>query len=456
MTRTLAGVVSILLVGSSLAEIPPPPDGLSQAYEKAGRDLAAGGDRKAIRDTLRDAIAGNPRSTYLPDAERLARDLTFSIENPARPDDPPERRLAETRVPFHLVAYSDNWDEALRKHRDAKSADPVGRLLAADRSVIENLIPILKDDSPTRAFQEHAISRGGLSSVPRACDYALALIEFHSLCRFFDNASSGGLFHALPDENRAKIAQRIAIWWKENRTESVTAGIRDQIPFADFYAKVWMARTLIRLGEKGDRADREHGLEVLRQLVRNNPLTHLASYTANALAEFGDLSPRDLFYEAWKAGLGNPGIMHDPGIAFYLMKHGGRREWELLLAVSQDDVQNGRDAGGGAVWAAVVNGTGPDTSPYVIPILGLVLQQTQSTGSRSVAGSDEVQSFSSADKAAEHLQKKTGLDFGYKPAAKLSERLAAIDKAQKWWESEGKKKYTFDSIEAELVKLGKK
>jgi hypothetical protein len=458
MPRSLTILASfVLLIPALHAEIPPPPDGLSKAYEQAGRDLASGKDRKLVLDALRDAVRLHPKSSYLPEATRLLMDLNYSVENPAKADDSPERRIAETKVPYYLLGYSDNWDEARRSYRDARSTDPVARLLTADRTVIERLIPMLKDDSPTRAFQENALDRGGLPSIPRVSDFALALIEYHSLCRFHDNSSSGTPFHTVPDDERTRVIQRIALWWKENRNESVAAGIRDQIPFADYHAKVWMARTLIRLGEKAkNRADRDHGLDVLRQMVRDGAGSHPSVYAASALAEYGDLSPRDFFFDLWKSTLGQPGIIRDPGIAFYLAEHGGRREWELLYAVAVEDTQNNRDAGGGAIWAAVVNSTEPDTTPFVIPILGLVLQQEHTPGSRSVAGSAEVQSFTYSDKAVEHLQQKTGLDFGYKPPAKLAERNAAIEKAKTWWTAEGQKKYTFDYIEAELVKKAKK
>lgn len=58
-----------------------------------------------------------------------------------------------------------------------------------------------------------------------------------------------------------------------------------------------------------------------------------------------------------------------------------------------------------------------------------------------------VQAFFYDDSALELLQKLTGEDFGYRIEGTANERADAIQKAQQWWQSEGQRKYTFDTIE---------
>jgi hypothetical protein len=89
------------------------------------------------------------------------------------------------------------------------------------------------------------------------------------------------------------------------------------------------------------------------------------------------------------------------------------------------------------------------TNPYAIPILGLALDQSEPTGSRSIENGE--QSFPYADESCEMLQTQVGKDFGYVRNGTAEERLAAIKKAQAWWDAEGKTNYTFDYIEKEMI-----
>jgi hypothetical protein len=235
------------------------------------------------------------------------------------------------------------------------------------------------------------------------------------------------------------------------KDKSVTAGVRAQIFQGSSYADtVWMAKSLALLAEEEKSDDWDFALNVLRKMVKDNPRTHMGAHAAGVLAEFGDMSPVDLFYEEWKSWLGKPGLIHDSGIAFYLCKYGGRREWELLHAMSLLEISEGKGPGSGAVWACAVNSGVADTNPYAIPILGLALGETENTGSRSVPGGS--QAFSYADKACEMLQKQVGLDFGYSRNGTEGKRLDAIRTAQEWWEKEGKANYTFDHIDNISVK----
>jgi hypothetical protein len=428
------------------AEPPPLTDDVSKAYDAALTDFLAGKDKQTIVDRLKPAVANNRDSYYHKRAAEFLADLSAAAKTPPVPADAgPERRLAETRVYFCLLAYSENWEGSLKPYAKKEPTDPVCQLLAEDRTVIGKLLPLLDDRTPTRcADLGIRVNTSHLPVQPRVCDVALAIIEYHSLCRFHHDTVAGYELHQLPADKRETVAKRIGEWWEENRTKSVAAGVRAQFPHANYSAQIWMAKTLVRIGKEQKTDDEEFGLKALRTMVKQGRRGG-GVYAANALAQFGDFSPVDVFYDEWKSV---PELTHDPQITFYLCDHGKRREWELLHTISLEEKRDGKGPSGGAVWSCVVNSGTAKTNPYAIPILGLALDQTENTGSRTVENG--TQSFSYADTATESFQKQVGKDFGYKSAGTAQERLAAIKKAGTWWEAEGKAKYTFDYIEKNL------
>jgi hypothetical protein len=82
-------------------------------------------------------------------------------------------------------------------------------------------------------------------------------------------------------------------------------------------------------------------------------------------------------------------------------------------------------------WAAD-NGKG-----WALPILGWALRRTELTGSRGTSGGGS-QDYSTADVAAELLQKLAEHDFGYRPDDGLPQRQAAIARGRSWWEGQGR------------------
>lgn len=452
MTARAALVVLVLFIGPARAEIPPPPDELSRAYDAALTELRAGKDRQSIADGLKPVVEEYPTSDYASVASAFLVDLSASAKNPPmRPGDPPEKRLADSRVPFYLLKYAENWGEPLKTFALKEPNDPAAQLVAADRAVIARLTLLLTDRSPARS--NNTDSFRWMTPQPRVCDLALALIEYHGKARFDHDTIQGAYLHQLPDSEREKVAQRVAEWWGEVKDKSVAAGVRAQLVHGRSYPEtVWMAKTLARLAEGQQTDDWEFALSFLRGMVNQNRRRHVGAYAAEALAELGDTSAVDVFYDEWKSWLGRRGLIHDSQIAFYLCKHGGRREWELLHTISLSEVRSGKGAGAGAVWACVVNSAVAGANPYAIPILGLALNQTGNTGSRLVEGG--AQSFSYADRACEQLQEQTGKEFGYTRNDTSAARLAAIKKAQGWWSAKGKAKYSFDYIERDMVAGG--
>ena len=438
-----------MCIGSAGAEIPPRPDELSKAYESALARLRAGKDRQHIAELLKPALEMNPTSNYASLAGPFLLDLAASAKNvPAQPGDPPEKRLADARAPFYLLKSAENWDAPLKEFVAKEPDDPAAQIVAADRAVIARLIPLLADRSPTRCNDSFHFHWATPQS--RVCDLALALIEYHGKVRFHHDQIQGVYLHQLPNAERERVTKRVAEWWAEVKDKPVAAGVRAQLVHGRSYPeRIWMAKTLAQLGAGQKTDDREFALNVLREMVRENRRGHVGAYAANALAELGDTSAVDIFYDEWKSWLGRPGLIHESSVAFYLCKHGGRREWELLHAISLSELRDGKSPGAGAVWACAVSSGRAGANPYAIPILALALDQTQYTGSRWVDGA--AQSFSAADTACEQLQKVLAKDFGYKLNGAPAERLAAINKAQAWWLAEGQAKYNFDYIEKEMV-----
>lgn len=437
-------LILIAISGVARAEIDPLPDALSAAYFAAERDLNAGKDRKEIADRLKPVVGKHPTSAYYKLASEFLTDLTESVKNSPKPDADPEKRLADTRIEFGLLHNAENWVGPLKEFLKKEPRDPVCQLVAADRKVIERLLPLLNDRSPTRVPRPRSgVNGSALNPRPRVCDVALAIIEYHSQCRFHYDTIYGRLLHQLPEDGREKVAKRVGEWWQENKDKSIAAGVRAQIPHAGSYPeKVWMAKNLVRLGEGQKTDDKEFGLNVLRDMLKEYRRSHVGGYVADALAELGDMSAVDVFHDEWKARLGQSGFEHDSKIAFYLCAHGKRREWELLHAISLEQVRDDKKVSTGVVWADVINSGKAGTNSFAIPILPLALGYVDTISS---------QPLQYPERAVALLQQQTEKDFGYKPRGTEAERRTAIRKAQQWWDHEGKAKYTFDYIEKHLI-----
>ncbi len=473
--RIAACSIAVLLsLGRLSAEVGPIWDDLAHAFSKVAEGLAAGEDRAKLHDGLTAALKKNKdaESHFLILTRTLAEDLKESAKSAPKPATSKEvaasplKHLRDTKFePFLLGRFdapvmplmgavvtppADVFKNALAAAPD----DPVSRLVAMDRAVITELIPLLADRTPTRAYQKQRWSHDRLR-IPRVCDYALLLIEYHSLCTFHDNASSGELLHELPDierpfsTTREKIAKRVAEWWKTNQNKSIAAGLRDQIAYSnDAYGKFAMVRRLL---QHEDPADKEFALETLRAYVRRYPGNHTSAIAGEMLAQHGDFTLIDEIYKTWHPFRDKPGhYLYESVNIQYLCKYGRRREWELLhdISASELSIIDKWPGGRSMAYGSVVH----NKHPYAIPLQGLVLAQTRISSVRWVGKPAKEQPISSADAAIVLLQEQTGKDFGYKVEGTAAERAEAIKLAQKWWDDEGKAKYTFDYIEKNMVK----
>jgi len=354
----------------------------------------------------------------------------------------PAEFLSETRIPLHLLLYEQNR-AALNHYVQWHPRDPSVVLLAQGRDCIDQLLPHLDNDSPTRISAEFFTS---VPEIPRVSTLALNLIETVSGCRFLHPGGAQSL-------SRAQLIEHVKQWWRENKDKSAAEGIRAQIPYGDGYSMVTMAQNLIRIAGETSPDDREHGLQVIRKIARDP----FYAGAAESLASYGDLSPVEWYYDQFKEWLNSPGRLWDHTIhaMFYLTDHGGRKEWELLCAIAARDIEDARQSRSGRhpfVLGSLVNAKKAQTSPFAIPLLGMALADAKPTGSRWVNEKIGGQSFSKADQTTEYLQKQTGLDFGYRVDGSSQERAAAIQRARKWWTDEGKAKFTFDYIENNLIK----
>jgi len=440
----IAVVALFSLLSAARSDIVPYDD-LLHAVERTGEGLAKGESRKALLSSLEMATEANSKSTYLSLAQSVATDLKQSINKAGglrgeaeHVRKRPERYLMESRVPVHLLLYRANWPAVLGDYRERHPDDPAVLLLTSGRDTIPRLIPLLEDRSPVRSFQNYF---RGIPRIPRTCDYALLLIEYHSRCRFCGHSGSGRYFHLHSDAERKSTIEQVKRWWEQNKMSSVAAGIRNLLKSGWEIGKIEMTQNLVELG---DADDAEFAKQLLREMANTFPGDVVA---AGTLARYcGDLSPLEMYYKKYKESLDKGGIIHDPYVVVYMTNHGGRREWELLTKIAEREINKGLEVGHARVWPALVNCRNAKLSPWAIPALGLALSQTKTSGSRSLVGLKVSQSFSRADVAAELLQKQTGEDFGYAPADSAEKRAAAIRRAQEWWKNTGKSKYTFDAI----------
>lgn len=472
----VSSIAVLFSLGRLAAELPPLWEDSAHAFTAAAEGLAAGADRSKVLEQLTTALAKSKdgeNSYYLPRAQALAKELKDSAKTHPKQAGPrevkaaPLAHLRDTKFEPFLLGRFDEPGGVLfpdtvfvgpdKQFKDALAAqpdDPVTRLVAKDRAIISELIPLLNDLTPTRAYRESNFSKARLR-IPRVCDYALLLIEYHSLCTFHDNASTGELLHELSDierpysTTREKIAKRVAEWWKVNQSKSIAAGLRDQIAHSnDAYGKFAMVRRLL---QHEDPADKEFGLETLRAYVRRYPGNHTSAIAGEMLAQHGDFTLIDEIYKTWHPFRDKPGhYLYESVNIQYLCKYGRRREWELLhdISASELSIIDKWPGGRSMAYGSVVH----NKHPYAIPLQGLVLAQTRISTVRWVGKPAKEQPISSADAAIVLLQEQTGKDFGYKIEGTAAERAEAIKRAQKWWDDEGKAKYTFDYIEKNMVK----
>jgi hypothetical protein len=433
-----------LLFTATLACASPDPirDDLATAYYAAERDLQNGKDRQEIADRLKPVVEKYPKSVYYHLASTFLTDLRDSIGDIPK-DAGPEQRLAETRILLWDIQRSENWPGGEKPFLKADPKDPAYQLLTKDRAIIEKLIPLLTNRAPTRSDNSRNLGGAiGSGMIPQArvCDVALAIIEYHAVCRFFRDSHSLSVFQQQSADRRDKVIQRVRDWWAENKDKSVAAGMRAQFPHAGSYPeKVWMAKALVRVGEGQKTDDKEHGLKLLRDMLKHNP-GHVAAYVADAMAEVGDLSAVDVFYDALKS---SGARSCEPHVVWYLCKHGQRREWELLAEMATAEVARGNASRGEQpVWMSVAGSGVAAKNPYAIPILPLGLSHENRITSEPLQW---------AEQSLRLLQKHVGQDFGYKANAPEDDRRAALRKGQEWWQSEGKAKYTFDYIEKNLL-----
>ena len=115
-TKTIL-IVFAMSVGLGWEDSLFPPDELSKAYDAALADLRAGKDRQSIADRLKPLVDQNAKSPHAGKARNFLLDLIASAKNPpVKMGDPPEKRLADARMPYHLLKYDQIWEAPLKAY----------------------------------------------------------------------------------------------------------------------------------------------------------------------------------------------------------------------------------------------------------------------------------------------------------------------------------------------------
>lgn len=454
--RWLAGVG--LIAAPLVAHADPDPIGpAAQTVERAGRELRAGRPRTEVLAELRTGMRAARRTDDLFGvAVELAIDLEDSIQ---REDLRTAERLDPNRVPERFLADSRwipvRWDPATERRMTWRSSfarvlrDPAKPLLAENRVVIERLLPLLDDRSPTRGFVRPPGNRW--IGVPRVCDLALSLIEFHARVWFYDPFTGVPLLSMHPPAFQDQVGERARRWWEQARSLSIADGVRLQLPASAGFLRANLAESLIAIGEEeGDAALQAEGRGLLAGMLETTggAADALTRHLVERLARDGD--PRGV--EPLHRGLvERQGYRYPlaPEAIDYLARYGGRREWELLTAWAREGyAARGPAPFRAVVGPALVRAAADHPTPWAVPALALALD---APGERSAPGpADPEPDPRLAGQAVTTLQVLTGQDFGHGAGADAATCLVAVARARRWWASDGQARYTFDAIAARL------
>ena len=409
------------------------------AVDRVGIRLAKGDDRQKVLDEFNVELQKHAKTDIQNYGKRLSVDLAASVKTTAKAGETdPVKRLAETKFYRDLLNFYANparFEQFVQENPD----DPATQIMKADHKIIERLLPLLHDRAPTRGYGGQDL--GDAPHVPRVCDCVMTLIHYHSLCYFFDN-SSGGWFHTYDQYDPKKDVQKEVIeevnaWWKACRDKSVTEGLLAHLPRATERSQTLMVRNLVMFGRKGDDEVKKSATELAMGFLRRPDQQRFD--VAYALAHVGDWTAVDLFYDELRAWPEGTRISKNSHLRF-LTRFGGRREWALLIESYPTETVDAH--------VSEISYVGFKT-PYAIPILGEALSWTKVESKRNPRKGG---SYSIADGATEHMQTQTGMEFGYLENTPEPQRAAAIKKAQHWWATEGKSKYTLEYIEKELIR----
>lgn len=423
-----------------------PIDGLSKTLVTTCKQMHAGEDRQKLANELNKSIKKHPKSYYAATALSLLADLNASIATQKL--DATHRRTRFFYEESKLPDYMFRWGNAKNypKGFEEYAKDPFAFVFKGKREEsIATLIPLLTDRRPTRGIGYHGIS-GEIPDVPRVCDVAIAAIELLSQCHFQHNASQRKVFHTLPAAEAKTIRDRISAWWKKNQNKSVADGIRDQLPHASPYGQIEMA---VALGKRTDdpkcKAD---ALAFLHALFDRTVQLHYKVRVAEGLEKLADTTTVTYFLQQHKKHLGQSTRTGSTPATWYLLRHHTPEVLRVLHQLAEQETKQNDTSFLRAF-------TRWDTdSVWAIPGVALGLTQTTPNRDEAKHSPDDPNKkyFYQAELSVYRLQQLTGINFGYSKKGTDAQRLAAIKAAQKWWETQGKKLYSVDAIEARQKK----
>lgn len=398
-----------------------------QVLRPAMFEFRAGGSRKAFLSTCKELLATYPGSRYDEQLESLIGPMEreAAAPRPAFLQKKPEELSQEEQMRCWIYMLRDvaghQWSDPGYPQLFSMSHRPTAadQLIAIGPPAIPYLIEVLEDDTPTRtiAWQRSFYS---VHFVLRRQDVAMKCLERIVGCRFYDEAATFIHLYMDKPERRNSAIANVREWWSRSQGASQARMIRNQLA----------------LGHKNvslRASARAYALKSLAMLegpeaVVEGPYRDMLKGSGKGLLD--RIDPRTPVRAAFKKFWDNDDAYAD----MYIIKYGDKRTYREMAHRFEASGRLGSPSWSLGDQAQYVVRYGKN---WAIPILALMLKETEMTGARSGSEIVRSQAFSAADEAMELFQKLTGKDFGYERRGEVSERLKAIEKARTWWAEGG-------------------
>ncbi|HEY2839195.1 MAG TPA: hypothetical protein VGJ26_08605 [Pirellulales bacterium] len=403
-------------------------------FRNAILDFQKNGDRAALLKSCKELLANDPQTGY---AEPL-RGLIDPLEREAAAETPdflkvpPEKRTPEENIRYWIYQLRSVGGLPFLDEGTAQIFSFGGPPTAADQFLeigapaIPYLLDALDDDTPTQivAWQRQHYP---IYFLLRRQDIAMKCLERITACRFYDEGATFIHLYMDTPERRKSAIDNARKWWQESRGKTQAQGIRNQLRLRQQnitlrgYDRIAALRLLATLEGPEGILDELHALSIRDAYGLNSPIREALEQfdrpfmVQEALRRFWDHAVREGDYQI-------------------LYKYGDSKVYQEMAKRFEESHKLDPSAwviGDQAIAAARYG------KNWSIPILAQLLTLTEMTGSRYVSPKVQSQPFCPADKAAELFQQVTGYNAGYDAEGSKEERLAAIEKAHRWWLDKG-------------------
>jgi len=376
-----------------------------------------GGSRKEFLATCKKLLTDYPGSKYDEQLESLIRPLEREAATP-QPDflkKKPEERTQEENIRYWIYQLRDLAGQQIFDPGYPELFSPIGssptaadQLVAIGVPAIPYLIEALDDDTPTRTIGWGRIWDTRYYVLHRQ-DVAIKCLERTVGCLFYSSLSTTKHLHKEPSQQRKSIIENISQWWQTSKGCSQAQMIRNQFARRGYDSPYELEVIAMLEGPEA----------VVKELHKR--LGEEGCYFNSSIAEvLNRVDPHTLLRAAFKRFWENKCLAGD---YIYIYKYGDKKAYEEIArrfeATGKLDTWYVNDQ---LVWVAKYG------KNWAIPIVAKALEWEVKPGS-----------FGDADVAAQKFQELTGKDFGYARDKSEKERLAAVEKARKWWLQEGLK-----------------